>query len=105
VNAAVGRGGLLLEAGEAEGVMEFSVRFRMVIKVDAGISKFGCLLAMRIEMEANCTLEFRALVLDDESMVEVPRRSCSLEYTRSPSPSQVRRRGRTPSRLSCLNYY
>ena len=39
--AAVGPGGLLLGAGEAGGVREFSVRFRMVIKVDAGISRFN----------------------------------------------------------------
>jgi hypothetical protein len=37
---AIGPGGLLLGAGEAGGVGEFSVRFRMVIKVDAGISRF-----------------------------------------------------------------
>ncbi|CUS15732.1 unnamed protein product [Tuber aestivum] len=49
LKAAVGPGGLLLGAGEAGGVREFSVRFRMVIKVDAGIS--------------------RALALDDELVV------------------------------------
>jgi hypothetical protein len=36
----VGHGGLLLGAGEAEEVREYSLQFRMVIKVDAGISKY-----------------------------------------------------------------
>jgi len=69
VNATIGPGGLLLEAGEAGGVREFSVRFRMVMKVDAGISKFGYLVAMRIETETNTRLETRVLTLDDELMV------------------------------------
>lgn len=69
VKAAVGTGGLLLGAGEAGGVREFSVRFRMVIKVDAGISRFGYPAAVGIETEANRTLEIRALALDDELMV------------------------------------
>ena len=33
-------GGLLPGAGEGGGVREFSLQFRMVIKVDAGISKY-----------------------------------------------------------------
>ncbi|KAL7276296.1 WD40 repeat protein [Rhizina undulata] len=37
--APLGPGGLILGVGEAGGVREYSVRFRMVIKVDAGISK------------------------------------------------------------------
>ncbi|KAH0607581.1 uncharacterized protein H6S33_002615 [Morchella sextelata] len=37
--AAIGAGGLMLGVGEAGGVKEYSMRFRMVIKVDAGISK------------------------------------------------------------------
>jgi len=69
VKAAVGRGGFLFEAGEAEEVMGFSVRFRMVMKVDARISKFGYLTAVKIEMEANYTLEIRDLAPDDELMV------------------------------------
>ena len=40
--------------------MEFSVSFRIVMKVDTGISKFGSLSAMRIAIEANYTLEIRA---------------------------------------------
>jgi proteasome assembly chaperone (PAC2) family protein len=39
--AAIGAGGLMLGVGEAGGVKEYSMRFRMVIKVDAGISKYG----------------------------------------------------------------
>lgn len=38
--AAFGPGGLMLGVGEAGGVKEYSVRFRMVIKVDAGINKY-----------------------------------------------------------------
>lgn len=38
--AAFGPGGLMLGVGEAGGVKEYSVRFRMVIKVDAGIKKY-----------------------------------------------------------------
>jgi len=33
--------------------MEFSAQFRMVMKVDAAINKFGYLAAMGIEIEAN----------------------------------------------------
>lgn len=39
--AAIGPGGLMLGVGEAGGVKEYSVRFRMVIKVDAGINKYA----------------------------------------------------------------
>jgi hypothetical protein len=38
--ALAGDNGVLLGAGEAGGVREFSLQFRMVIKVDAGISKY-----------------------------------------------------------------
>ena len=37
---AIGNGGLLPGVGEGGGVREFSLQFRMVIKVDAGISKY-----------------------------------------------------------------
>lgn len=39
--AAIGPGGLMLGVGEAGGVKEYSMRFRMVIKVDAGINKYA----------------------------------------------------------------
>jgi len=84
--------------------MEFSVRFRMAMKVESGISKFGYLVAMRIEMEADYTLEIRALALDDELMVEVPRRSCSLEYARKPISVTDKKARKEPTRLSSLNY-
>jgi len=64
--------GLLFEASEAEGVRVFSFTVRMVIKVDAGISNFGFLVAIRIETEANSTLEIRSFGFDDELIVEVP---------------------------------
>ena len=56
-----GPGGLAFEASEADGVRVFSVTVRIVIIVDAGISKFGYLVAIRIEMEANSMLEIRVL--------------------------------------------
>jgi len=59
--------------------MGFSVRFRMVRKVDAGISKFGYLTAMRIEIEANCALEIRDLAPDDELMVATIK-SATVQY-------------------------
>lgn len=75
---------------------EFSVRFRVVMNVDARISKLGYHVTMRIETEANRVLEIRAFAFDDELMVEVPRRLRSPEYARSPSPPQARKRGRNP---------
>ena len=54
-------GALPFEASEAEGVRVFSVTGRIVITIDAGISKFGYLVAMRIEMEANSRLEIMVL--------------------------------------------
>jgi len=36
----VGTSGLIPGAGEGVGIREFSLQFRMVIKVDAGISKY-----------------------------------------------------------------
>jgi len=48
---------LLVGTDEAEGVREFLMRFRMVLKVDAGISRLGYPAAMTIETEANSTLE------------------------------------------------
>jgi hypothetical protein len=36
----VGNGGLMPGVGEGGGVREFSLQFRMVIKIDAGISKY-----------------------------------------------------------------
>jgi len=47
VKAPAGLVELLLEAGDAEGVSEFSMRFTMVIKVDVGISRFGYPVTMR----------------------------------------------------------
>jgi len=72
--------------------MELSVRFRILVKVDAEINKFDYLSAMRIEVEANCRLEIRSLTLDDGLTVEMPYYSGTLEYKRSPVLSQVRRR-------------
>ena len=66
VKADAGPGGLLLGTREVGGVREFSVRFRMGIKLDAGISRFGYPAAMTIETEVNSTLEIRTLALDDE---------------------------------------
>lgn len=40
-------GSFMVGAGEAGGVREYSVRFRMVIKVDAGIVKYNSLSVMR----------------------------------------------------------
>jgi len=40
--------------------MEFSVRFRMVMKGDSGISKFGYVVAVSVEIDANRTLQIRA---------------------------------------------
>lgn len=37
----VGPNGIAIGAGEAGGVKEYSLQFRMVIKVDAGISRYG----------------------------------------------------------------
>jgi len=71
------------------------MRFRMVLKVDAGISRFGYPAAMRIE-EANSILESSAFPLNNELMVEVPRRLSSLECARCTFPSPVRRRERSP---------
>lgn len=52
--AAFGPGGLMLGVGEAGGVKEYSVRFRMVIKVDAGINKYVS-LSLSICFWACCT--------------------------------------------------
>ena len=41
-------------------MMESCARFMMIMKGDSGISKFGFLVTMSIEMEANSTLEIRA---------------------------------------------
>ena len=68
MNTAAGPGGLLLEAGEAGGVRESSVRFTMVTKVDAGISRFDYHITMRIETETNTWLEIRVSALNDELM-------------------------------------
>jgi len=67
------------------------MRFRIILKVDTGISRFGYPPAMRIEMEADSILEISAFANNDQFIVEVPHRSRSSEYVRSLSPSQVRR--------------
>ena len=46
-----------------------SVIFRMIIKVDAGISSFSYPVAMRAETETNTRREIMVFALDDEFMV------------------------------------
>jgi len=76
---------------------EFSMRFRMVLKVDAGIGRFDYPAAMRIEMEANSMAEIRAFAFDNQLMVEVPCCSCSLEYAKPTSVTGKKAR-KWPSR-------
>lgn len=58
----------MLGVGEAGGVKEYSVRFRMVIKVDAGINKY---ISLRSSLGLSCRglTGGRVLALDEELMV------------------------------------
>lgn len=48
-----GQAGILRGAGEAGGVREYSLEFRMVIKVDAGISKYAKPNQTRVVVEVS----------------------------------------------------
>lgn len=58
----------MLGVGEAGGVKEYSVRFRMVIKVDAGINKSVLSLYIYRSLDGELT-GGRVLALDEELMV------------------------------------
>jgi len=81
---------------------EFSLRFRMVLKVDAGIGRFDYSAPMRIEKEANSVLEIIALAFDNQVMVEVPCCWCSLKYVK-PIVVTGKKVKKYLSRLSSLN--
>jgi len=61
---------------------EFSMRFRIVLKVDAGIGRFDYSAPMRIEEEANSMLEIIPWAFDNQVMVEVPCCWCILEHVK-----------------------
>ena len=64
--SAYGPGGLGLGPGEAGGVREYSLQFRMVIKVDAGIQKY---VTLSFWGGVGLIMGDRVLALEDELMV------------------------------------